>query len=169
MKKTLFCMAFLLAFTGVAMADSTTATSSTTLNVTVIQPVSLTCDESISWNVLKASSGNIASSGHLVTCNVGGGAISGVTDQKLEWEVTDLTDGGSNTLAATTIGVSTTSGGTYTAASAASTFATVSDDTSDSSLPDSYTFYVNALIPSAQVPAAYSGTMTERLTVTYTP
>lgn len=172
MKRLLLLVVALCTFTGVAMADSTTATSTTQLNVTVIAPVTLTCDSTISWNVLKAASGNTASSGHLVTCNTGGGAatLTGVNDQLLQWKVSDLTDGGTNTLSAMAIGVSTTSNGTYNTASAANTFATISDNTTtDTTLPGSYTFYVNATIPSGQAAAAYQGNMTVQLTVTYAP
>ena len=170
MKKILLCMASLVVFTGVAMADSTTATSTTQLNITVIAPVTLSCTTSITLNTLKAASGATTSSAHLVTCTVGGGAITGVSSAKLEWEVTDLNDlPSTDTLPATAISVSTTSGGTFVAATASGSYATVSNDTADSTLSASYPIYVEATVPADQVPAAYTGTMTERLTVTYAP
>jgi len=171
MKKTLVLMAVMAALPFAAFADqsdSTTATSTTTLNITVVAPVTLTCDSSISFHVVQhAGSGVTNSAGQPVACVVGGGTVVNASEELLTWQVTDLTDSSTDTLPATSIAASPTNG-SFVAAVAASTPATITD-TTNNTVAGSYSFYLQAQVPAAQVAARYSGTMTVVLTVTYIP
>ena len=156
-----------------AWADTTTATSTTALNVTVYQPVSLTCDSaSVDITVVKPASGDTTSAEKSFTCTASGGA-STITHENLVWRVTDLQDSAStpNTLAATNVGVGATSGNEVYASAANTEVATALVDTDTDTLDSSWTFYVNVKVPADTVAStgAYSGTITETLTVTYTP
>ena len=122
MKRLLVLLVALFAFTGAAMADTTSATSSTTLNVNVIAPLTLSCTSSITFNVVKSGTADQTPAGKQITCSTGGGTVSGVTAYSLLWQVGDLSDGATptpDTIAATNVAVSTTALGTYTAAAAA--------------------------------------------------
>lgn len=171
LKKAFVLLAALAALPLSALAaDTTSATASSSLSVTVMTPVALSCPSTIAFQVVEHASGTTTSAPKEVACSVTGGPASGsVTSQILSWAVTDLTDGGLNTLLATHIAAGQTSGGTFLNATAASTPLALFTDASSTSMTGTYDFYLQAQIPAAQAAASYDGTITFALDVVYTP
>jgi hypothetical protein len=170
MKKSLVILAVMAALPLAALAaDTTSATTSSTLNVTVMTPVALTCPTTIAFQVVQHATGTTNSAPKAVACSVTGGpAATTVTSQILSWSVTDLTSG-TDTLSASAIAASQTSGGTFVAATAASTPIALFTDAASTSMTDTYDFYLQAQVPASQAAAAYTGTVTFALDVVYTP
>jgi hypothetical protein len=171
MKKSLVILAVMAALPLVALAaDTTSATTSSSLNVTVMTPVALTCPTTIAFQVVQHATGITNSAPKAVECTVTGGpAATTVTSQILSWSVSDLSDGATNTLPATGIAAGQTSAGTFYAATAANTPLALFTDVAATSMTDTYDFYLQAQVPAAQAAAAYTGTVTFALDVVYTP
>jgi hypothetical protein len=80
-----------------------------------------------------------------------------------------MTDGSTDILPATAIAAGKTSGGTFSAATAANALQALFTNTTAISMVSTYDFYLQAQIPSTQAPAAYTGTVNFQLDVVYTP
>ena len=172
MKKSLLLLIALFAFTGAAMADSTSATSSgTALTVNVVAPISVSCDSALTINNALAASGSPRSTTpKAFSCTP---TTAGITPDSngVVWSAisTDLTSSGKTPIGAANISLSPTSGGTYVAMNSDNaTYATFLTESSTSS-DTAQSVYVKVSVPTAQAAAAYAGTVTVQLAVTFTP
>lgn len=173
MKKTLLSIAFLLAFTGVAMADSTTASATTTLTVNVVTPVTLTCPETLSYNLVAGSTTTPA--GKSFSCTTSGGPTPSTGGVSLTYQLDQIPTcatcgaGGTPTTLANVgdVQVSADGGTSYVAASASAPQTLVSAADTISS-----TYSLKLLLAQedkALAAGAYTANMTFTLNVDYTP
>jgi hypothetical protein len=166
-------MAFLLAFTGVAMADSTTVTSQTALTVNVITPLALSCPSALSYNLVAGTSSTVTPAAKSFSCTTTGGPTPSTGGVSLTYILDQIptcaacgTDG-SSLASASDVQISADGGTTYVGASTstAQTLVAAAD-----TISSTYNLKLLLANEAATLPAgAYIATITFTLAVTYAP